>query len=106
MSLTIDEGQTTTKDPNDISVYTFNWDALLATGAAISTSSWTLTAVNPTTATLITKDQETIPTTRTTKVRISGGTVGALYKVDNQVLTNESPAQTKNRCFYLQIEDR
>ena len=108
MAITIDEGRTTTQDPNDFRVYQFDWDTSnLAAAATISTSAWTLTTLFPSGATALTKDNESIVSgSRKTQVRLSGGSAGATYKIDNQIVTNESPAQTKNRHFLLKVEDR
>lgn len=107
MAITIDDGELVRQDPNDIRVYKVDWDARnLAAAVSISTSSFTITVVSGLNTTPLTKDQESILAgNRKTQLRLQGGTVGTTYQIDNQILTNESPAQTKNRKFLLLIED-
>lgn len=109
MSTTVKDGATITKDPSDISVYTFDWDAEhLATGVSISTSTWTLTGVSgDTTNTPMTKDQPSIVTgNRKTQIRLSAGAAGSVWKLDNAIVTDESPAQTKERSIRIRVEQR
>lgn len=108
MSLTITDGQLDTKDPNDIVVRTVDWDVQnLPLGVTLTSSSFTITVVSGDNTTPLTKDNEIILAgNRKTQVRLLAGTLGTLYKIDNQVVTNESPAQTKNRCFFLLVQDK
>jgi hypothetical protein len=105
---TVQDGTLIRKDPSDVAVYLFDWGTEhLATGVTISTSTWTITALRPTADTALTKDQESIPAlSRTTQVRITAGTLGALYQLDNKIVTSETPAQTKERRVYLLIQTR
>lgn len=41
---------------------------------------------------------------RYTRFRFTGGTLGAVYELANMILTDESPAQRKERSFKIQIE--
>ena len=43
---------------------------------------------------------------RWTQVRLLGGTQGALYEVTNNIVTDETPAQHKDRFCLVSIEDR
>lgn len=109
MSLTIENGGTAVKDPSDISVYAFDWNTdHLAAGVTISTSTFAVSAVKPTTATVPTLNTDSPlgiqAGSRTTKVKVTGGTAGALYRVTNTIITSESPAQTKERSFNLKVE--
>jgi hypothetical protein len=53
----------------------------------------------------LTFDQDSILTgNRKTQVRLIGGTLGALYQLDNTIVTNESPAQTKQRSIKILVE--
>lgn len=108
MSQTVDDGQLITKDPGDSSVYVFDWDARhLATGATITTSTFALSAIKPSDATLPTKDNPSILSdNRRTQVRVIGGTLGATYELTNTIVTNESPAQTKERSVRIKIENQ
>lgn len=98
----------TIQDPNDKKVYFFDWDAEnLGVGVTIIQSSFTISALTPsTTDALLSKDQETLVTgNRITQVRLFGGTRGQVYEIANQIITSESPAQTKERSFRLLIQD-
>jgi len=109
MSTTVKDGSTITKDPSDISVYTFDWDAEhLATGVSISTSTWTLTGVSgDVTTTPMTKDQPSIVTgNRKTQIRLSAGAAGSVWKLDNAIVTDESPSQQKERSIRIRVEQR
>lgn len=106
--LTIADGGLVTKDPADISVYTVDWNALhLAAAVTISTNTFTITAISPTGDTALTKDQESILAgLRTTQLRLTAGTLGAKYRIDNKIVTSETPPQTKERSFFVLIENR
>lgn len=109
MAITIDDGGLETQDPNDQRVYVFDWDVknLGASVQLTGAGTFTMSVVTGDNTTPLTKDQESLLTgNRKTQVRLAGGTLGTLYKIDNQVVTNESPAQTKNRHFLLKVEDR
>jgi hypothetical protein len=97
----IDDGGLLTKDPQAIEVFTMDWDAQhLAVGVTIQTSTWTITGPDA----ILTKDNETIVTgNRKTRLRLTGGTLHRKYTVTNRIVTNESPAQTKDRSFIVQI---
>lgn len=43
---------------------------------------------------------------RYTRFRFTGGTLGAVYEFANMILTDESPAQRKERSFKIQIENQ
>src|SRR4051794_20554589 len=107
MSLTIEDGGLIVKDPADQTVLTFNWDDHLAAGVGISTSLFTVTAVRPSTDTALTTDSASFSSVaRTTQARVLGGTVGALYELANKVVTNETPAQTKERSVRILVQNR
>lgn len=115
-TVTVREGTPVVKDPADIKVYVFDWDTLnLAAGVAISTSTFTITYVtsydaagNPLPNTIpLTKDQESILAgSRKTQVRLSAGTLGLKYRIDNRIVTNESPSQTKDRSFSVLVQNK
>ena len=106
--ITIEDGGLAIKDPADISVYQFNWDARhLAPAVTITGNTFTITAIRPVGDTALTKDNESVVTgNRKTQLRLTGGTVGAKYRIDNRIVTNETPAQTKERSFYVQVEQK
>lgn len=108
MSLTVQAGELFVQDPSDIRVYVFSWDTNLASGVQISGSAtWTITAVNPSDATLMTKDQESLVSgNRKAQVRLQGGTADARYRVACKITTNESPSQTKEQSFDILVQNR
>ena len=108
MSTTIDDGGQVTKDPADIRTYIVDWDARhLATSVTIVTSVWTITAIRPSADTALTKDQDSILAgTRKTQIRLSAGTLGAIYQVTNTIVTNETPAQTIERSFRVLVQNK
>jgi hypothetical protein len=108
MASTIKDGGLISKDPSDVSIYVVDWgEEKLSDDAEILTSTFTVSAVRPTSATLITKDQEGIVTgNRKTRVRIAGGEANALYEVTNRIVTDESPSQTLERSFRVLVEQR
>lgn len=106
--LTVSDGALVLKDPSDVPVFQFDWDTRhLADGVTIATSTFTITAIRPAADTALTKDQEAIDAgSRTTHLRLTGGTVGATYRIDNRIVTDESPAQTVERSFFVKIAER
>jgi hypothetical protein len=106
MSTTVDDGALVTKDASESLLYVFDWDAAnLGTSVTISTSTFTITAIRPSGDTALTKDNPSILSgSRKTQVRVIGGTTGALYQLDNTIVTSESPAQTKERRVFIKIE--
>jgi hypothetical protein len=105
---TIHDGGLLVQDPSDEVVYEFDWDAeALAEDASIDESTFTVTALRPSTATALqTADEDIGDNGRTARVTLSGGALGALYRIDHRIVTDETPAQTKERSFRLKIENR
>lgn len=107
MSAVIDDGGLITKDPSDVRTYTFDWDDELNTAVTIVTSTWTITPMAPSTDTSLVKDSAAILVgSRMTQIRLSAGVRGATYRIDNAILTSESPTQTIERSFFLRVEDQ
>ena len=107
MPLTVADASLIVKDPEAIRVYTWDYDAdNLGTSVTIITSSWWILPIFPsTTDTALTKDSESIlPGQRATQVRLTGGTLGQIYEVTNRIVTNESPAQTKDKSIRVLIQ--
>lgn len=107
-TVTIRPGDLIAKDPADIKVYVVDWDTQnLPASATISTSTWTITAIGPSVIdTALTKDSETILAgSRKTQMRLLGGTLGQIYEIANKIVTNETPAQTKERSFRVLIQN-
>jgi hypothetical protein len=102
MSTEIHSGGLVTKDPDAIEVYVVDWDAEhLAASVTITTSSWVI--AGPDSA--LTKDQESILSgSRKTQLRLTAGTLEGVYTVTNRIVTNETPAQTKDASFSVLIQ--
>jgi hypothetical protein len=110
MSITINAGELILFDEKDERVIVFDWDAVnLPAAASISTSVWTIAAIKQAGATALTKDNESIVgSNRKTQVRLkaTGTAHGDRYRVSNKIVTNESPAQTKEQSFVVKVESR
>jgi hypothetical protein len=108
-TITIKSGGLVTKDPSDVKVFTVDWDTSnLGVGVTITTSTWTITAIKPSTSdTALTKDNESILAgNRKTQVRLTAGTVHQTYEIANKIVTNETPAQTKEKSFRVLIQNQ
>jgi len=95
-------------DPSDIKTYEMTWDDNLATGVEISTSTFTIVAIRQAGVTALTKDNEGLVTgNRRSKLRLNAttATLGDRYEVANKIVTNETPAQTKERSFFVVVEN-
>jgi hypothetical protein len=108
-------------DPNDIRTIAFDWDADLRDDVAIATSTFTITAVEQSVeAAALTKDNPAILTaaqasialertveddSRATRVRLDAttATLGDVYELDNKIVTDESPVQTKDKSVTVVI---
>lgn len=113
MSSTIHDGGLITKDPSDIEVYQFDWDAEDGLPASVTIASQTVTAAarKPSDATALTVTDSGTGLgiqsgSRKVNAKIAGGQVGAEYTVTNEVVTSETPARTRQRSFTLKIEQR
>lgn len=97
-----------TKGPTEEEVYLMDWDdEHLAAGVTIVQSTWAITRERGATTGLMTFDSASIPVgSRTTQVRLKGGTAGQRFDVSNTIVTNETPARTKDRSFKVLIQDR
>lgn len=120
-TITINSGDQITKDPSAIKSYVVDWDAAnLAAGVSITSSAWYVSALRPsftdaglTTAqpAVLTAAQATAAIGRTiavdsraTRIQLSGGTLHQVYDVTNQIVTTETPAQTKQKSFRVLVE--
>jgi hypothetical protein len=123
--LVVNAGQLVQFDPSDTRVICFDWDKrnLLGDSVLIATSTWTITAVQQSGSNPLAKDNEARLTAieataaigrtvtgdyRVTRVRLDAtvATAGDRYRVSNKILTNETPAQTKEQSFYVLVQDR
>lgn len=104
----IRDGGLTTQDPNDVLTYLFDFDTdNLPSGVTIGSNTFTITQISGASSIPLVKDNESIvDNSRNTQLRLSGGNAGALYKIESQILTSETPPQTKDRHFKLRIEDK
>lgn len=93
-----------TKDPNSIEVFRWDWDSQhLAASVEIDTSSWTISGPDAE----LTKDQESVVSgNRKTQLRLTGGTPGKTYIVTNRIVTDETPAQTKDWSVRFVIQQK
>jgi hypothetical protein len=101
-TLTMNDGGLTTQDPHDVMVYEMDWSENLETDVNILTSAWTITVEKGTAG--LTADNSK-RSGQITQIRLGSGVLGSLYKATNQIVTNETPAQTKERSFLILIED-
>lgn len=103
---TIYTGETATKLHRERLVYVFDWDAdTLAEGVQISTSSFTVEKISGSAGPALTSDQAVIQSgNRSTRVRLSGGAAGSVYRITNQIVTDEAPAQTMAQAFVLRVQ--
>jgi hypothetical protein len=108
MSTTFRPGALVVKDPDEQEVYDADWDTEhLATGVTITNSVWTITRLSGVPTGLMTFDNDTVSSGgRTTQLRLLGGTEGQRYRVTNEIVTNETPARTKDRSFFVLIQTR
>jgi len=99
-----------TKDTNEQRLIIFDWDAeSLAAAVTISTSTWVLTCVRPSSETpvnLANSSASILSGSRKTQTLLTAGTLGSRYKVTNRIVTNESPAQTKERSVFVDVVDQ
>lgn len=109
-TLEIKSGESVIFDPSDSRVVQYNWDDHgLAALVTITTSTWTITAIRQSGVTALTKDNESIVAgSRSTQVRLIATTAtdGDEYFVENKVVTNESPTQTKEQGFRLLVQQK
>jgi hypothetical protein len=102
---TIAAGGEVRKDPADLAVFRFDWDAHFAAGVSITgTPVWSITCVNDEPTPTLTADSKS-NTARTATARLLGGTAGKKYQVACKVTTDESPQQTKERSFFVVVAD-
>lgn len=100
--MSVTPGALLDKDPNAELPYSMDWSAWLGEGVTIVTSTW---LISPS-AGLTQSDDEILDGDQSTHVWLSGGTLGRTYTVTNRITTNETPARTDDRSFYLRIVQR
>ena len=96
------------KDTAEARVVQFDWDTdgNLATAVTITTSTFTIAVLRPTSEAVsgLLKDNPSILSgTRKTQVRLTAGTLGSRYQLTNTIVTSESPAQTKEKSVFVDV---
>jgi hypothetical protein len=84
------------KDPQDTVWYTVDWTEWLATGETVSSTAWTVPAG-------ITQDAVTA-TSKTSLIKLSGGSPGVTYKIACKATTSSS--QVVERSFLVPVKHR
>jgi len=98
--MSITPGSSLTKDPDAITIYTFDWTLWLIGAATIASSLWEIVGAD----TALTYDTPAIATGSTmTTVRLLGGTKGKTYTLRNRIMTNETPAQTDDKSIRIVV---
>jgi len=85
-----------TKDPDAVLDYGANWSSWLKDGDTIATSEWTLPSG-------IAKVSDS-KTATTTTIWLSGGTVGAAYRLVNHIVT--SAGRKEDRTITVVMRER
>jgi hypothetical protein len=101
-AVTVSDGNLVTQDPSDVLVYEFDWDDALTSTASIVSSIFTLTRLKGPASPALTQDNDDILSNgRGTLIRLSTIAAGAKWRVDNRIVTDESPTQTIERSFFV-----
>lgn len=122
--LVVKPGDVVILDPSESRLVVFDWDRRsLASSVQISTSTFTITALQQAGGTALTKDNPAILTaseattalertvsvaSRATRVRLiaTTATLGDEYELENVIVTDESPTQTKAGSVRIRIGNR
>jgi hypothetical protein len=98
--VSIADGGLVTKDSSESLVYTVDYDSQNLAPGVLLASAGTY-AISPSG---LTQDNQSLAVgSRITTVRLSGGTVGRVYRIEHTVSTNETPAQTLSKHWRLLI---
>jgi hypothetical protein len=98
-------GELKTKDPDDALFYQFDWTEFLNGEATIASSTWTVTEPNADTELDIT-NESVLSGDLVAQALVSGGTLGLVYRVHNEITLSGSPTQRAERSFKLRIQQR
>jgi hypothetical protein len=107
--IVIRPGDVVIKGPNEALVYAFDWDEEnLPDGVELAAAgTFTITVVAGLNTTPLTKDQESLLSgNRSSRVRLSGGTLGTLYNIAHLITTDETPTQSKEQSFNVKIQKK
>lgn len=97
-------GATLKKDPEDRRLFGFDWTLLLG-DLTITDSTYTIVPLTDEADDTLTMDEASIlPGSQMTQVRLIGGTLGNLYRIENLVETSGSPDQAVEKSFKLKIK--
>lgn len=107
--ITVPDGTLVPKDPSEILIYVFDWDAEnLPVGVSIASENSTITGMSGdiTTSPAAITAHTILSGNRKVQIRVSGGALGSKWRLSNFVVTNESPDQRKERSIFILVEDR
>lgn len=90
------------KDADAILTYSIDWSDWLTNGETISSNTYDIETISGDTDALEKTAQSNSDTVTT--VKVSGGTVGNIYKVYNTIVT--SGGLTERRYFRIRIDER
>jgi hypothetical protein len=108
-TVTITPGGLFVKTTAEDKTLEFDWRTNLAAGVQIATSTFTVATIRPADADDLTIDDLASGLglqsgNRTAKVEVSEGTEGAVYRLTHTVVTDETPAQTKQKSIKVKVD--
>jgi len=106
-TVTVNDKALLTKHPNARLVYTFDYDTSnLAVGVTIVTSTMTLEVLSGSNAVTPASIDSVglLSGNRKTTFRLIAGVNGTRYRVTNEALTSETPAQTKVKYIDILVQ--
>ena len=101
MAETLRPGDTFLIDPEAVLDYAVDWTDWLGAGEGIASTTWTATGLTVGTGAYVPTESGGVTT-----VWLSGGTAGTTYTVECKITTDNVPARTDERLFYLACEER
>lgn len=102
----IDDGGLVVQDPGDAAVYNVDWSEHFDASVNLTDSQFSLTVLSGTAGLATDSSAKTGLITQIRVVNPLGPVLkGSLFQVTNQVTTDETPAQTKQRSWQILIED-
>lgn len=100
-------GDLKVKDPSSVNepfgMYWADWLANVGEDATIASSTWVITGPDEL---LEIEDNDLVLNDTQTQVFLSGGTVGAKYRVTNRITTDTTPAVVDDRSFFVLVQER
>ena len=101
--MSIVPGSTVIQDPNAELAYEWNWSDWLVGEAVIDESEFIVSEIAGDATPLVADDESVLEGDTSTRVLLSGGTVGKTYTVTNRVTTDEVPPQIDDRSIKVKI---